>query len=159
MSLVNSSSAEINQVLSEGVRLNSNIMTIFTYLHFCLKEQKLALLTVPPRENIWKGKMAWGRINQESQLKTVRKAAGNTQRTARSLLLTRCRIFHLSRGSAQRFAPYPNSTNYRTQSELEHLCNMGVFFFWKSPLLLMCFSYSNSATTRSTPTCQSSPVL
>lgn len=44
-----------NNVLSRGIKLNSNIMTIFTYPHFCLEEQTLAILSVSQRANIWKG--------------------------------------------------------------------------------------------------------
>lgn len=59
-------------------------MTIFTYLHFCLKEQTGALLSVPRQANIQKrGRWHEGaKTSRAKGLKTGRNAAGDTWRTA-----------------------------------------------------------------------------
>jgi len=73
-------------------------MTIFTWLHFCLKEQMLALLNVPDKQTFGKGKTAQGRkkTSRAKGLKTGGKAAGSTQSAC--LLPSSYYIFHLSRG-------------------------------------------------------------
>lgn len=108
ISLVNSGSAEINKVLSKAARLNSNIMTIFTYLHFCLREQThLHCLLCHDKRTFGKGR--WhegGKTRRAKGLRKGRKAAGNTANST-EFLLPCCYISHLSRGSAQGFAPHP----------------------------------------------------